>query len=194
MGTVGPKFAGLSKAAAQLGDPGRLLIVYEVGPCDFVLARELRTAGYRREVVAPSKIPRQPGGRVKTDWRDALSLARLARAAELTFVLVPDERDEVIRDLSRSRIDAARAWSKARQPLKALLLRHDRRYRGKTSWTAAHERYLATITVAHRAQDIAFVEYRQASSPTRNRVERLSEAHAQELDDPSALQIRVSRT
>ena len=48
-----------------------------------------------------------------------------------------------MRDLSRARIDAVRARLKARQQLKALLLRHDRRYTGKTSWTAAHERYLA---------------------------------------------------
>ena len=53
---------------------------------------------------------------------------------------MPDERDEAIRDLSRSRIDAVRARLKARQQLKALLLRHGRRYTGKTSWTAAHER------------------------------------------------------
>ena len=182
VGTVGPKFAELSKAVAKLGDPGRLLIVYEAGPCGFALARELRAAGYRCEVVAPSKIPRRPGDRVKTDRRDALSLARLARAAELTFVLIPDERDEAIRDLSRSRIDAVRARLKARQQLKALLLRHGRRYTGKTSWTAAHERYLATVTFAHRAQDIAFVEYRQAISQAQARVERLSQALAQELE------------
>jgi transposase len=87
-----------------------------------------------------------------------------------------------MRDLSRARIDAARARLKARQQLKALLLRHGRRYSGKTSWTAAHERYLATVSFAHRAQNIAFVEYRQAVSEAQARVERLSEALAQELE------------
>jgi transposase len=37
-------------------------------------------------VVAPSLIPRRPGDRVKTDRRDALNLARLDRAGELTSV------------------------------------------------------------------------------------------------------------
>jgi transposase len=55
-------------------------------------------------VVAPSKVPRRPGDRVKTDRRDALTLASLARAGELTFVVVPDERDEAMRDLNRTRI------------------------------------------------------------------------------------------
>jgi transposase len=182
VGTVGAKFAELCKALAKLGNPSKLLIVYEAGPCGFALARALGAAGYYCEVVAPSKMPRRPGERVKTDRRDALTLASLARAGELTYVTVPDERDEAIRDLSRARIDAVRARLKARQQLKALLLRHGRRYTGKTSWTAAHERYLATVSFAHRAQDLAFVEYRQAVSEDHSRVQRLSEALAQELE------------
>jgi transposase len=182
VGTVGEKLAELTKALAKLGDPSELLIVYEAGPCGYALARELKRAGYHCEVVAPSKVPRRPGDRVKTDRRDALTLAGLARAGELTFVSIPDERDEAIRDLSRARIDGVRARLKARQQLKALLLRHGRRYTGKTSWNAAHERYLATVSFGHRAQDIAFVEYRQTVSEAQARVERLGEALTRELE------------
>ena len=182
VGTVGAKFTELSKALAKLGDPAKLLIVYEAGPCGYALARELKRAGYRCEVVAPSKVPRRPGDRVKTDRRDALMLAGLARAAELTFVSMPDARDEAMRDLSRARVDAVRARLKARQQLQALLLRHGRRYTGKTCWTAAHERTLATVSFDHRAQDIAFVEYRQAVAEAHARVARLSEAFAQEVE------------
>jgi transposase len=182
VGTVSGKFTELSKALAKLGEPSKLLVVYEAGPCGYALARELKRAGYRCEVVAPSKVPRRPGDRVKTDRRDALSLAGLARAGELTFVAVPDERDEAVRDLSRARIDAVRARLKARQQLKALLLRHGRRYTGKTSWNAAHERYLALVAFEHRAQNIAFVEYRQAVSEAQARVERLGEALIRELE------------
>jgi transposase len=45
-------------------------------------------------VVAPTKIPRRAGERVKTDRRDALSLAHFARAGDLGLVTVPDEADE----------------------------------------------------------------------------------------------------
>ena len=182
VGTVGAKFTELRKVLVKLGEPSTLMIVYEAGPCGYALARELLRAGYRCEVVAPSKIPRRAGERVKTDRRDALMLASLARAGELTFVRVPDERDEAMRDLSRARIDAVRARHKARQQLKALLLRQGRRYSGKSSWTAAHERYLATVSFAHRAQDIAFVEYRQAVSESQARVLRLDQALTQELE------------
>lgn len=182
IGTVGARFAELSKALGKLGRPGELQIVYEAGPCGFALVRQLRAAGYRCDVVAPSKVPRPTGDRVKTDRRDALALAGLARGAQLSFVVVPDERDEAIRDLSRARIDAVRARLKARQQLKALLLRHDLRYTGRTSWTAAHERYLAVVSFKHRAQDIAFAEYRRAVSEAQVRVDLLAKALTEELE------------
>lgn len=182
VGAVGPKLAELTKALGRLGEPSSLLVVYEAGPCGYGVARGLTALGYRCEVVAPSRIPRRPGERIKTDRRDALNLASLARAGELVAVRVPDERDEALRDLSRARVDAVRARLKARQQLKALLLRHGRRYTGKTSWTAAHERSLAAISFAHSAQNIAFTEYRQAISECDTRVERLSQALAQEVE------------
>jgi transposase len=182
IGTVGAKLSELTRALGKLGEPGTLLIVYEAGPCGYGLARELLALGYRCEVVAPSKIPKQAGERIKTDRRDALKLASLARAGELVAVTIPDERDEAIRDLSRARVDAVRARLKARQQLQALLLRHGRRYSGKTAWTAAHERYLAEISFPHPAQDIAFAEYRQAVATDEARVERLAQALAHEVE------------
>jgi len=133
-------------------------------------------------VIAPSKIARRPGERIKTDRRDALLLARLARSGELVQVVVPDERDEALRDLSRTRSDAVRARLKARQQLKALLLRHGHRYGGKSSWTLAHQRYLATVAFEHRAQDIAFTEYRSAVNEAHERVERLTESLRTQLE------------
>ena len=133
-------------------------------------------------MIAPSKIARRPGERIKTDRRDALLLARLARSGELVQVVVPDERDEALRDLSRTRSDAVRARLKARQQLKALLLRHGHRYGGKSSWTLAHQRYLATVAFEHRAQDIAFTEYRSAVNEAHERVERLTESLRTQLE------------
>jgi transposase len=123
-------WATLEKALGRLGRAKELQIVYEAGPCGYTLTRELRSHGYRCEVVAPAKIARRPGDRIKTDRRDALLLARAARAGELVNVMIPDERDEALRDLSRAREDAVRARLKARQRLKALLLRHGHRYPG----------------------------------------------------------------
>jgi transposase len=125
-------------------------------------------------VIAVAKSPRKPGDRIKTDRRDALALARYLRSGELTPVTVPDARDEAIRDLTRTREDAVRARHKARQQLKALLLRHGHRYAGKTSWNRAHERYLANLTFAYPAQMIAFAEYRSAVRDANDAVERIT--------------------
>jgi transposase len=140
LGTCGPQLQQLLKALAHVGAPERVHVAYEAGPCGYALARALIERGYRCEVIAVAKIPRRPGERVKTDRRDALTLASFLRSAELTAVRIPDARDEAIRDLSRTREDAVRARLKARQQLKALLLRQGHRYSGKSSWTSAHER------------------------------------------------------
>jgi transposase len=176
LGTTGPVLAEVEKALSHCGAPTELLIVYEAGPCGYGLARQLCARGYRCEVIAPTMIPRKPGDRIKTDRRDALALAHFARAGDLTPVVIPQEPDEAIRDLSRAREDAVRARLKARQQLKAMLLRHGQRYTGKSSWTAAHERFLATVRFAHPAQNIAFVEYRTAVSEAHERVERVTAA------------------
>ncbi len=174
--TVGPQLRELLKALRPVGEPGRVLVAYEAGPCGYGLARQLATNGYRCQVIAVAKIPRKPGDRVKTDRRDALALARYLRAGELTPIVIPDERDEAGRDLSRAREDAVRARLKARQQLKSMLLRHGMRYEGKTSWSAAHERYIAGVAFPHCAQDIAFAEYRIAVREAGDRVERLTAA------------------
>jgi transposase len=176
IGTVGSELKELLRALKSLGGPQNQHVVYEAGPCGYGLVRELCSRGYTCEVIAAGRITRPRGERIKTDRRDALTLARLARSGDLVRVSVPDERDEAIRDLSRAREDALRARLKARQQLKALLLRHGLHYRDGTSWTAAHERYLANISFDHPAQHIAFAEYRQAVSESHERVQRLTEA------------------
>jgi len=182
VGTVAPHFAALAKSLGRLGGAKALKIVYEAGPCGYGLARELRSHGYACEVIAPAKIARAPGDRIKTDRRDALLLARAARAGELVSVTIPDERDEALRDLTRSREDTVRARLKVRQQLKAMLLRHGRRYTGKSSWTQAHERYLADVSFGQPAQEIAFVEYRSAVRDAHERVERLTQALRAQLE------------
>lgn len=54
-----------------------LCVVYEAGPCGSWLYRLLKHKGIECWVVAPSLIPKAPGDKVKTDRRDAMTLARL---------------------------------------------------------------------------------------------------------------------
>ena len=94
--------------------PGPSAVVYEAGPTGFGLSRALTTAGIRCEIVAPSKIQRPAGDRVKTDARDAMHLARLLRLDEIVSVTVPTVEREAARDLVRARDDVRGDLMRAR--------------------------------------------------------------------------------
>jgi len=156
--------------------PGyQLKICYEAGPHGYPLCRCLRAHGYDCIIVAPSKVPRKPGDRVKTDRRDAEQLARLYRAGELAAIYVPDPQDEAVRDLIRARFQVSRQQHRARQQLKMFLLRHNIRYAGKTSWNAPHLRYLAQIKMPFPVQQIVFQEMLNVISEAAARLEHLDQ-------------------
>lgn len=176
-GKIGGTLGALDKLLNKLAKPQvELRVVYEAGPCGYVIYRHLKKRQIHCEVIAPSLIPTRASDRVKTDRRDARQLARLYRAGELTVIYVPDEEDEAIRDLVRARDRAMVDQRKARQRLKGFLLRLGHRYQGKGNWSAAHVRYLSTITFCHAAQQIAFQEYLEAITVASERLERLTKA------------------
>ena len=161
-GAIGGEMQAVSRLARKLESTGKVLVfVYEAGPCGFGIYRMLRDRGHECWVVSPGMTPRSNADRVKTDRRDCLKLARLARAGELTPIHVPDEADEAVRDLVRAREDAVVMQRQVRQRLGALLLRNDVRYNGKTAWSPAHRRWIAELKLPHAAQHIAFEEYAQ---------------------------------
>ena len=157
----------------QAAHPGaQLRFCYEAGPHGYPLCRFLRSHGYQCILVAPSKVPRSPGDRVKTNRRDADQLARLYRAAELTAIHVPDPQDEAVRDLLRARDQVRQHQHRARQQLKMFLLRHNIRYAGTTAWTPKHLRFLATIKMPFAEQQFVFQEMVDALSEAGQRLER----------------------
>ena len=136
-----------------------LSFAYEAGPCGYGVYREITGTGHDCQVVAPGLVPRKPADRVKTDRRDALMLARLHRAGELTPVWVPGPDQEAVRDLTRAREDMKALELKARQRLGAFLLRHGRVYGGKSRWTQAHFRWLEQQRFDLALQQTVFQEY-----------------------------------
>lgn len=182
-GTIGGDLNSVEKLVGKFQRTGKQLrFVYEAGPCGYEIYRYLTAKGMDCTVVAPSMVPKRSTDRIKTDRRDAVSLARLHRAGELTAVYVPLKEDEAIRDLSRAREDAKGAERRARHQLKALLLRNGIRYQGKTSWTAAHVRWLSGLKMPMTAQQIVFEEYLNAVSTATERVDRLTEALRGEVE------------
>jgi transposase len=129
----------------RLGRPSGLWACYEAGPTGYDLHRLLTGLRVRCAVVAPSLIPKGSGDRVKTDRRDARRLAGLHRAGELTAVAVPSAAQEAVRDLCRTRGDMVQDLTRARNRLSGFLLRHSMVWRGGSTWTERHYRWLAGL-------------------------------------------------
>jgi transposase len=168
---------GVLKLIRKLADRYETLhVCYEAGPTGYGLYRQVLALGHACTVVAPSLIPRRPGERVKTNRRDAQSLARLLRAGELTAVWVPDETHEAVRDLVRTRAMAVEDYRRKRQHVTSFLLRHGRMYTGQASWKGRHLRWLDEQNFAHPAQRLAYQEMLNAVRATVERIDRLEAA------------------
>ncbi|RBP48374.1 IS110 family transposase, partial [Arenicella xantha] len=157
LGRIQSTRQGFTKLARRLqsSHPNSTLhFVYEAGPCGFWIYRLLTSLGHVCYVVAPSLIPKKPGERIKTDKRDAIKLARLMRANELSPIYVPESDDEAVRDLSRAREAANHDRKRARHQIKSFLLRNFTLYQGSANWGTKHRRWLAEIVLPHPAQQV----------------------------------------
>jgi len=139
--------------------------------------------------VAPSLIPKKAGDRVKTNRRDAVNLAKLLRAGELTAVWVPDRRHEAMRDLTRAREATVMDLRSKRQQVSAFLLRHGLHYPGKKTWTKAHMSWLASQKLEYPEHRIAFEEMLLAVRQAQERLERLEQAIRAAVPDWSLAEV-----
>ena len=162
-----------------LGDlPGPVAVAYEAGPTGFGLFRSLSAAGVRCEVVAPSKLQRPAGDRVKTDARDAIHLARLLRLDEFTPVSIPTVDQENARDLVRAREDCRGDLMRARHRLSKLLLRQGIVYSGGQALTSAHDAWLRRQRFDAPALQMTFESDYDAVLTVKARRDRLDAAIA----------------
>jgi transposase len=170
----------------QLSQPVR--VAYEAGPTGYGLARACAAAGIACTVAAPSKIPRAPGDRVKTDRRDAVRLARLLRLGELVAVRVPEPHEEAARDLVRAREDARGDLMRARHRLSKLLLRHGLVY-DASAWTFAHDAWLRGQRFERRPLALAFDESYGAVLQAKTRRDALDRAIAELAAEPPFVEV-----
>lgn len=159
-----------------------LSFAYEAGPCGYGLYRQLKDMGHQCLVAAPSLIPKRPGDRIKTDRRDAMSLARLLRMGELTAVWVPDPHHEAVRDLVRCRDDFKQAERRCRQRMCGFLLRHGRHY-DKNRWTQAHRLWLKSQQFDHQELQKVFDHYLHGIMESEERIVQLEREMAEALND-----------
>jgi transposase len=130
---------------------------YEAGPTGYALHRAAVAAGLRLDVIAPSKTPRAPGDRIKSDRKDAELLARLLLAGQLKAVSVPSAPVEAARHLARAREQLRGDLMRCRHRVSKLLLLHGRVYEG-SAWTKTHRRWLAQQRFAEAATELAYLD------------------------------------
>lgn len=172
-GTIGGDMTSLGRVVKKFSLKYKhLCFVYEAGPCGYEIYRYLTSKGHDCSVVSPAHIARKPSDRIKTDRRDAMTLARLHRSGDLTYVYVPRKEDEAMRDLIRAREDAVKAQRVARQQLKAMLLRLGIRYKGNAGWSRVYFNWLSDQKMPTPVQQFVFQEYINAINETSRRVEQ----------------------
>lgn len=182
LGTLPNDPDAVARLMRRLREKATLRVCYEAGPCGFVLYRQLCDLGIDCVVIAPSLIPQKSGDRVKTDRKDALKLARLLRAGELTPVFVPDEALEAIRDVVRLRQLAQADQKRAKNRLGKFLLRT-----GfcppptLKAWSPAYRAWIETIHMEQPAQRLVLREHLAELAHQTERVERLDAAMRAEL-------------
>ncbi|TVQ80871.1 MAG: IS110 family transposase [Bradymonadales bacterium] len=134
------------KVFMDLGQPVKLC--YEATYLGFSLQRALALKGVLCEVVAPSSIPRRVGKAVKTDKVDCRELAEYYQKGLLSIVHIPDEKEESIRDLIRSRKFQKEQVNDLKRHILALCRRHKLDYRESRGskkaayWTKSHLNWL----------------------------------------------------
>lgn len=165
----------IRKLVKKLGKPENLKVCYEAGPTGYPLYRMFMSMGIECDVIAPSLIPQKPGERVKTDKRDAMSLAGLFRAGELTSIYVPSEEDEALRDLVRAREDVKEDILRIKHRITKLLLRYGIRSPQKVgkNWSAKYREWIYTVKFEYRPVRIAFQEYLQILHEAEQRLKRV---------------------
>lgn len=190
LGEIETTEAATAKLVRKLAGKYRCLtFCYEAGPTGYGLYRLVQSLGHACVVVAPSLIPKKAGERVKTNRRDAVALAKLLRAGELTAVWVPDARHEAMRDLTRAREAAVTDLTSKRLQVSSLLLRLGQHYPGKKTWTNAHMNWLASQKLEHAEQRIAFEEMLLAVRQAQERIARLEQAIRAAVPDWSLAEV-----
>lgn len=176
LGTFPNRPEQIARRVGEWGDPARVMVCYEAGPCGYGIARQLERMGVACAVVAPALIPRRPGDRIKNDRRDAVQLAQLLRSGLLTAVPVPSRELEGLRALSRTREQAVRDQHRQRQRLLKLLTQQGVTEPSGSRWTQRWWRWLDALTVEEATAQLVLSDDRDAVRAAEARVHRLTEA------------------
>ena len=120
---------------------------YEAGCLGYTLYHQLKKAGIKCVILAPTTMLTQQGQRIKTDKRDAHLIAQCLCYGGYHPVYVPTGEDDSVKEYLRMRDDHKLALKKLKQQINAFVLRHGHQYTG-TKWTIKHVTWLNKLELA----------------------------------------------
>jgi transposase len=147
---------------------------YEAGFCGFELVRQLLEMDISCTVAAPGMLPKKPSDRIKTDRRDARTLARALRNGDIHEVNVPTKEDEATRDYLRMHEDVKIDLKRAKQRLLHFLHRRGLRYTDGNNWTGKHRRWLKALRLENSLEQETLNEYYTCIEELEEKCERLA--------------------
>ena len=127
---------------------------YEAGCLGYTLYHQLTDHGVKCVILAPTTMAVTNNKRVKTDKRDAGSIARCLAFHTYSAVHVPTAEDESVKEYIRMRDDQKKALKINKQQILAFVLRHGYRYEGgRNYWTMKHVAWLKRLELGGVLQE-----------------------------------------
>jgi transposase len=146
---------------------------YEAGCLGYSLYHQLTERDVKCIILAPSTMAITNKNRVKTDRKDAGTIARCLAFHTYSEVYVPTDEDNSVKEYIRMRDDQKKMLKSTKQQILALVLRHGYHYEGgKTNWTMAHVKWLKSLKLNGVSQD-ALDEYLITYEYLKDKIERL---------------------
>ena len=136
----------INRVKKEYGDDIDIVTGYEAGCLGYTLYKDLKNNGIECIIVAPTSLPKQKAGEIKTDKRDARKIAHALAAGNYKAVYVPDDHDDEIKQYIRMRDDHKLALKKIKQQILSFCLRNGYRFsEGKNHWTMKHLKWLRNL-------------------------------------------------
>lgn len=128
----------------------QFLTGYEAGCLGYALYRNLTKLGIPCVILAPTTMFSSAKNKmVKNDKMDAKMIAHNLASHTYRSVYVPDQEDDEVKEYLRLRKAMAKNFSRVKQQLSALLLRHGYQFSGtKTPWTHDHIQWIKKLSLS----------------------------------------------
>lgn len=178
------------KLKLGVNDKYDIVCGYEAGCLGYSLYNQLTSAGVKCVILAPSTMLTPQGARVKTDARDAQTIAYCLAYGGYRSVYIPSEEDDSIKEYLRMRNDHKLALKKLKQQINALCLRHGYHYAGK-HWTLKHQSWLTKLELPGLYRE-TLDEYLASYEEQMAKIERFDK-RIEELSSQEQYQEKVKR-